>query len=91
MRSYGNMRRTIEEVCAAENMQMPSSSAELAAFVRECDARGITTNVSEEAWWKAARFEYYCPNHPNRLAASPSSNLCGPCLMGRPVELQRVD
>lgn len=24
-----------------------------------------------------------CPNHPNRAVASPSSNLCGPCLMGR--------
>ena len=26
-----------------------------------------------------------CPNHPDTPSASPSSNLCGPCLMGRPV------
>lgn len=24
-----------------------------------------------------------CPTHSDRPAASPSSNLCGPCLMGR--------
>lgn len=27
--------------------------------------------------------EAVCPNHPTRPPASPSSNLCGPCLMGR--------
>jgi hypothetical protein len=28
----------------------------------------------------------FCPNHPDRESASPASNLCGPCLMGK-IEL----
>lgn len=87
-----NEVRTIEEVCRDEDMVMPTTQGELEAFVQECDARGIETNVSNEQWWKDARFSrrrptfgVCCPNHPEKPAASPSSNLCGPCLMGREV------
>ena len=78
--------RTIDEVCQDEHLTYPETEQELITFIRVCDERGIVTNVSGERWWRDLRFARFCPNHPDRRAASPSSNLCGPCLMGHEVK-----